>query len=158
MDQTPFPYLTRSLPAQFWHRCMECSNVWVSTKSLITEEIWPGQGLNLGLPSDTPALYPLLQELMLKSFYFSFSILFSFSVATCDLFDKMGLVFWESLNHFEIIRHSSTKRPILRQTYNFNNSKLQLTLHFNLQLQQIRQFQLVISSYRKFRCIYVIVL
>jgi hypothetical protein len=30
--------------------------VWVSTKPLITEEIWPGQGLNLGLPNDKPAL------------------------------------------------------------------------------------------------------
>jgi hypothetical protein len=32
---------------------------------LITEENWPGQGLNQGLPNDTPALYPLLHKLML---------------------------------------------------------------------------------------------
>jgi hypothetical protein len=44
---------------------MEWSTVWVSTKPLITEENWPGQGLNPGLPNDTPALYPLLHELML---------------------------------------------------------------------------------------------
>jgi hypothetical protein len=59
------PYLTRSLPAQFWHWCTEWSNVWVSTKLWIAEEIWPGQGLNPGLPNDTSALYPLLHELML---------------------------------------------------------------------------------------------
>jgi hypothetical protein len=64
-DQTPRPYPTRSLPTQFWHWCMEWSIVWVSTKPLITEEIWPGWGLNLGLPNDTPALYPLLHELTL---------------------------------------------------------------------------------------------
>jgi hypothetical protein len=40
--------------------------VWVQTKPLITEENWPGQGLNPGLPNDTPALYPLLHELMLN--------------------------------------------------------------------------------------------
>jgi hypothetical protein len=39
--------------------------MWVSTNPLITEEIWPGQDLNPGLPNDTPALYPLLHELML---------------------------------------------------------------------------------------------
>jgi hypothetical protein len=44
---------------------MEWSTVWVLTKPLITEEIWPGQGLNPGLPNDTPAFYPLLHELML---------------------------------------------------------------------------------------------
>jgi hypothetical protein len=64
-DQTPRPYPTRSLPAQFWHRCTEWSTVWVLSKPLITEENWPGQGLNPGLPNDTPALYPLLHELML---------------------------------------------------------------------------------------------
>jgi hypothetical protein len=37
--------------------------VCVSTKPLITEESWPGQGLNLGIPNDTPALYPLLHRL-----------------------------------------------------------------------------------------------
>jgi hypothetical protein len=31
--------------------------VWVSSKPLISEEIWPGQGLNPGLPNDTPALH-----------------------------------------------------------------------------------------------------
>jgi hypothetical protein len=41
--------------------------VWVSSKPLITEENWLGQGLNPGLPNDTPALYPLLHELMLKA-------------------------------------------------------------------------------------------
>jgi hypothetical protein len=35
-------------------------------KPLISEENWPGQGLNPGLPNDTPALYPLLYELMLN--------------------------------------------------------------------------------------------
>jgi hypothetical protein len=35
-------------------------------KPLITEEIWPGQGLNPGLPNYTPLLYPLLHQLMLK--------------------------------------------------------------------------------------------
>jgi hypothetical protein len=34
--------------------------VWFLTKPLITEEIWPGRGLNPGLQNDTPALYPLL--------------------------------------------------------------------------------------------------
>jgi hypothetical protein len=64
-DQTPCPYPTRSLPTQLWHRCTEWSTVWVSTKPLISEENWPGWGLNPGLPNDTPALYPLLYELML---------------------------------------------------------------------------------------------
>jgi hypothetical protein len=63
-DQTPCPYLTRSLPPQFQHRCTEWSTVWVLTKPLIGEEILPGQGLNPGLPNDTPALYPLLHKLM----------------------------------------------------------------------------------------------
>jgi hypothetical protein len=66
-DQTPCPYLTRSLPTQFWHWYTEWSTMWVSSKLLITEEIWPGQGLNLGLPNDTPPLYPLLHKLMLYS-------------------------------------------------------------------------------------------
>jgi hypothetical protein len=65
MDQTPCPYPTRSLPTQFWHRCTEWSTLWVSSKPIITEEIWPGPGLNMGLPNDTLALYPLLHELML---------------------------------------------------------------------------------------------
>jgi hypothetical protein len=65
MDQTPCPYPTRSLPAQFWYQFTEWSNVWVSTKPLITEGIWPGRGLNLRLPNDTSALYPLLHELVL---------------------------------------------------------------------------------------------
>jgi hypothetical protein len=67
MDQTPRPYPTRSLPAQFWHRCTKWSTVWVLSKPLITEENWPGRGLNPGLPNDTLALYPLLHELMLIS-------------------------------------------------------------------------------------------
>jgi hypothetical protein len=33
-------------------------------KPLITGENWPGRCLNPGLPNDTPALYPLLHELM----------------------------------------------------------------------------------------------
>jgi hypothetical protein len=41
--------------------------VWISPKPLITEEIWPDQGMNLGLPNDTWALYPLLRELMQRS-------------------------------------------------------------------------------------------
>jgi hypothetical protein len=49
----------------FFHRCTEWSTVRVSTKPLITEGNWPGQGLNQGLPNDTPALYPLRHELML---------------------------------------------------------------------------------------------
>jgi hypothetical protein len=49
--------------AQFWHQCKEWSTVWVSSKPLITEENWPGWGLNPGLPNDTLALYPLLHEL-----------------------------------------------------------------------------------------------
>jgi hypothetical protein len=40
------------------------------TKPLITEEIWLGQGLNWGLPNDTPALYPLLHELVLNHHHF----------------------------------------------------------------------------------------
>jgi hypothetical protein len=64
-DQTPRPYPTRSLPAQFWHRCTEWSTVWVLSKPFITEENRPGRGLNPGLPNDTPALYPLLHKLML---------------------------------------------------------------------------------------------
>jgi hypothetical protein len=66
-EQTPCPYPTRSHPAQLWHRCTEWSTVLVSTKPLITEENWPGRGLNLGLPNNTPALYPLLHKLMLKN-------------------------------------------------------------------------------------------
>jgi hypothetical protein len=52
--RTPCPYPNRS-------------NVWASKKTLITEEIWPGLGLNPGLPNDMPALYPLLHEVMLKN-------------------------------------------------------------------------------------------
>jgi hypothetical protein len=73
-DQTPRPYPTRSLPAQFWHWCTEWSTVWVLSKPLITEENWPGRDLNPGLPNDTPALYPLLHELMLGIQTFIFSI------------------------------------------------------------------------------------
>jgi hypothetical protein len=73
-DQTPPPYPTRSLPAQLWHWCMEWRTVWVSTKPLITEENLPGQGLNPGLPNDTPALYPLLHKLML-TFYACLQVL-----------------------------------------------------------------------------------
>jgi hypothetical protein len=62
-DQTPRPYPTRSFPTQFQHQWPEWSTVWVSTKPLLTEEIWPGRGLNLGLPNEKPALYPLLHEL-----------------------------------------------------------------------------------------------
>jgi hypothetical protein len=42
---------------------MEWSKVRESAKPF--EEIWPGQGLNPGLPNDTKAIYPLLNELML---------------------------------------------------------------------------------------------
>jgi hypothetical protein len=70
MDQTSCPYPTRSLPAQFWHRCMEWSTVWVSSKPLSTEGNWLGQGLNLCLPNDTLALYPLLHELMLMNHFY----------------------------------------------------------------------------------------
>jgi hypothetical protein len=52
-----------TLLAQLLHWCMERSNVWVSTKPLITEEFWPGRGLNPGLPNDTPALCPLFHKL-----------------------------------------------------------------------------------------------
>jgi hypothetical protein len=45
--------------------------VWVLTKPLITEENWPGRGLNPGLPNDTPALYPLLHKLMLFCTFFT---------------------------------------------------------------------------------------
>jgi hypothetical protein len=41
------------------------STAWVSSKPLITEEIWPGQGLNPRLPNDTLVLFPLLHKLML---------------------------------------------------------------------------------------------
>jgi hypothetical protein len=34
-------------------------------KALITEELWPGRGLNPGLPNETPALCPLLHVLTL---------------------------------------------------------------------------------------------
>jgi hypothetical protein len=64
MDQTPCPYPTRSLPTLFWH-CFEWSTVWVFIEPLMSEEIWPDRGLSLGLRNDTPALYPLLHELML---------------------------------------------------------------------------------------------
>jgi hypothetical protein len=67
MDWTPYPYPTRSLPAQFWYQCTEWSTVWVLSKPLITIENWPGWGLNLDLPYDTLVLYPLLHELMLIS-------------------------------------------------------------------------------------------
>jgi hypothetical protein len=43
--------------------------MWVLTKPLITEEIWPGGGLNLGLPNDTQVLYSLRHELMLMCMY-----------------------------------------------------------------------------------------
>jgi hypothetical protein len=49
---------------------MEWKNAWVSTKQLITEEIWSGQGLNPGLSNNTPALYPLLHKIMLKITFF----------------------------------------------------------------------------------------
>jgi hypothetical protein len=49
---------------QFWHRCMEWSTVWVSSRLLITEESWPAQGLIPSLPIDTQALYLLLHKLM----------------------------------------------------------------------------------------------
>jgi hypothetical protein len=38
--------------------------------SFITEEIWPGRGLNPGLPNDSPGFYPLLHKLMLICQYF----------------------------------------------------------------------------------------
>jgi hypothetical protein len=60
-DQTPCPYLTGVSPPSF---DTEWSNVLISAKPLMTEEIWPGRGLNPGLPNDTPALYPLLHELI----------------------------------------------------------------------------------------------
>jgi hypothetical protein len=81
-DQTPRPYPTRSLPAKFWHRCIEWSTVWVSSKPLITEENWPGQGLNPGLPNDTPVLYPLLHELMLETLFNLFLIINTVSLHT----------------------------------------------------------------------------
>jgi hypothetical protein len=37
---------------------IEVHNVLVLTKPFITEEIWPGRGLNPGLPYGTPVLYP----------------------------------------------------------------------------------------------------
>jgi hypothetical protein len=64
--QTPYPYPTSSLHIQFWHWCTQLSVVWVLTKQSIAEEMWPGRGLNPDLPRETPALYPLLHELMLK--------------------------------------------------------------------------------------------
>jgi hypothetical protein len=36
-------------------------------KAIITEEIWPGRGLNPGLQNDTLALCPLLHDLILNS-------------------------------------------------------------------------------------------
>jgi hypothetical protein len=45
----PCLYPTRSLPAKFWHQCMKWSIVWVSTNPCMTEETWPGRGLNQGL-------------------------------------------------------------------------------------------------------------
>jgi hypothetical protein len=50
-DHTLCPYPTRSLPAQFWHWCMEWSTVWVSSKPLITEEILAWPSLEPGLPN-----------------------------------------------------------------------------------------------------------
>jgi hypothetical protein len=69
MNQTARPYPTWSLPAQFLHRMStyECI-MWVLTKPLITEEIWPGRGMNPGLTN--PVLYPLLHKLMLSASLF----------------------------------------------------------------------------------------
>jgi hypothetical protein len=47
---------------------MEWSIVWVSTKPLITEEIWPGRGSNPGLDNETLALYP--PNYKLHNFFF----------------------------------------------------------------------------------------
>jgi hypothetical protein len=53
--------------------------VWVLTKPLITEENWLGRGLNPVLANDTPALYPLLHELMLNiSFLFKAALTFTY--------------------------------------------------------------------------------
>jgi hypothetical protein len=104
-DQTPCPYPTGSLPAYFWHWCMEWSIVGVLSKPLIIEEIWPGRGLNLGLPNDTPVLYPLLQELMLWvwAFYiptyvftYVFKIIFDTIVTNLNTFGTVitCLYFW----------------------------------------------------------------
>jgi hypothetical protein len=97
-DQTPRPYPTRSLPAQLWHRCTEWSTVWVSSKPLITEENWPGRGLNPGLPNDTPALYPLLYELMLwikLTLYLPYCTLFYFTDCTlCKWVSSFSFILW----------------------------------------------------------------
>jgi hypothetical protein len=74
-----------SLPSFDTGAHMEWSTVWVSTKPLITEENWPGQGLNPGLPNDTPALYPLLHELMLTYYTFLESYQYAFFVSGCTL-------------------------------------------------------------------------
>jgi hypothetical protein len=67
-DQTLRPYPTRSLPPSLDTGAQ--TTVWVLSKPLITEDIWPGQGLNPGLPNDTLALYPLLHEFMLNMLFF----------------------------------------------------------------------------------------
>jgi hypothetical protein len=101
-DQSPHPYPTRSLPSQCWQRCTERSIAWVSTKPLITGEIWPGWDLNLGFPSDTPALFstsprarancssqlffrPMLDESRSDPFNSSFARLFFNDVGTDNI-------------------------------------------------------------------------
>jgi hypothetical protein len=64
-DQTSCPYLTRSLPPSF-DTGPQNGVLCGSQQRQINEELWPGQGLNPGLPNDTPALYPQLHELMLN--------------------------------------------------------------------------------------------
>jgi hypothetical protein len=64
-DQTPCPYPTKSLPTQFWHWCKEWSYVLLLPKPLTAKEILLCRDLKPGLPKDTPALYPLIHELLL---------------------------------------------------------------------------------------------
>jgi hypothetical protein len=54
-------------------RCLSLSfdtgarnGVLCGSQQLVNEEILPGRGLNPGLPNETPALYPLLNEITVK--------------------------------------------------------------------------------------------
>jgi hypothetical protein len=63
--------------------------VWVLTKSLITEEIWPGQGLNPGLPNHTPAIYQLLHELILKKITSVNELITIAVIGVCGSWDRI---------------------------------------------------------------------
>jgi hypothetical protein len=64
----PLIQLVASLPS-FDTCAWTVSTGWVSSKPLITEEIWSGWDLNPGHPNYTLALYTLFHHLMLRIFF-----------------------------------------------------------------------------------------